>query len=998
MSGGDFVSGDGYIFMTVMGVEEAIKLVPVIIKAHASAIIILNTIKRVPAMNIIGGLHPEKVIGNISFENVTFRYPSRPKVTVLSDLTLNIEAGKSTALVGSSGCGKSTIIALVERWYDPESGSVKLDGVDLRDIDQQWLHRYVGIVSQEPTLFATTIRKNITYAADNINTSITRKMKQEGKTQDEIDLALIRTDNDAIEQAAKAANAHQFIMKLYKGYDTMVGERGASLSGGQKQRVAIARAVLQNPQILLLDEATSALDTKSESLVQDALNKLMHGRTSIVIAHRLSTIQDCDQIVVFKEGKVVEMGKHDELILKEGGVYYKLAQKQMKYNQKNRELTVALSESDTNSQASDELTSDVEETITNPTIETPLTEEPDDKKKKKKKAKKQKEKKDEELPDPHAPKVTVLSMIPLIGVDWIPFILMAISSVVAGAIPILFILMYSYIVNTFTPARNSDGGAIPFPPGYNIADRVSVYCSYLAIICAGAAISQFGANFFSSVTSERLRTTLKTKYFNALISQEMGLFDIKKTGKLLNQLSEDVQAVQEGLSQKASLFIQHVTTCIIGLVLAFTAAWRISLLMLGTGLGVVILAGLLTGPLASWLQKLISARSDSATATATEVIGSMRTVRSMGGEPRERKRLADDLSWISRIGIPNSIVLAFAVGFVNLGIWGDSALAFWFGGTMISKGELAAGQLMQTFINILLAVMGLGFAATQLPSMFKALGSSVRLLQVIKRKSVIPLSGGEKPERVIGNVTFENIVFEYPSRPGVTVLKDFSLTINQGTAVALVGESGSGKSTIVGLLERFYDPKEGRVLLDGVDLKEIDPIWLHKNIAIVSQEPVLFATTIQRNIAYAVGDENVTMDQIIEAAKTANCHDFITKLPDGYQTLIGERGVSLSGGQKQRIAIARAMLQNASILLLDEATSALDTEAEHIVQQAIEKLMVGRTSIVIAHRLSTVANSDKIIVMGAGQVLEMGTHDELLSMNGEYRKLAMKQMQFGGTK
>jgi len=246
---------------------------------------------------------------------------------------------------------------------------------------------------------------------------------------------------------------------------------------------------------------------------------------------------------------------------------------------------------------------------------------------------------------------------------------------------------------------------------------------------------------------------------------------------------------------------------------------------------------------------------------------------------------------------------------------------------------------------------------------------------------------------LIGNIRVENVEFSYPSRPNTVVMKDFSLEIKQGQAVALVGPSGSGKSTIVGLIERFYSPNKGKIYLDGVDIETIDPVWLHKNIAIVSQEPILFAMNIRENIAYAVGIENVTQEQIENAAKQANAHNFIMDLPEKYETMLGEKGVSLSGGQKQRIAISRALLQDPKLLLLDEATSALDTESESLVQAALDKLMEGRTSICIAHRLTTVINSDVICVLAKGVMMEKGRHEELVKIpNGIYRMLAEKQM------
>jgi len=300
---------------------------------------------------------------------------------------------------------------------------------------------------------------------------------------------------------------------------------------------------------------------------------------------------------------------------------------------------------------------------------------------------------------------------------------------------------------------------------------------------------------------------------------------------------------------------------------------------------------------------------------------------------------------------------------------------------------------------MLFAVIGLGFGLTNLPPIIKSVAISRLILRVISRHPMINYSGGETIEGGLkGNIEFKNVCFAYPTRPDIKVLIDFNMTVKQGQNVALVGSSGSGKSTIVGLLERFYTPISGDIILDGVDIKKLDPLWLHKEIGIVTQEPVLFACSIKENILYGVHPKNFTDDDIIKCAKAANAHDFIMNLPKKYDTLVGERGAQLSGGQKQRVAIARAMLQNPKILLLDEATSALDTESEHLVQEALEKLMIGKTSIVIAHRLTTIQNSDQIFVLDKGKLVESGKHDDLVERNGVYALLANRQMAFGGEK
>ena len=317
----------------------------------------------------------------------------------------------------------------------------------------------------------------------------------------------------------------------------------------------------------------------------------------------------------------------------------------------------------------------------------------------------------------------------------------------------------------------------------------------------------------------------------------------------------------------------------------------------------------------------------------------------------------------------------------------------------MTRGEITVGKMFQVFGYIMMAIMAVAQGLLRvLPEFAKSNQSLKELLKVIKRVPALRVSGGVQPEKIEGNITFTDVCFSYPTRPNAQVLKHFSLTITPGQAVALVGASGSGKSTIVGLLEKFYEQESGTITLDGVDLKEIDPRWLHRNIGIVTQEPTLFATTITENILYAVkfNGREYSQEDVENAARAANAHDFIIALPDGYNTILGERGVSMSGGQKQRIAIARAMIQDPKVLLLDEATSALDTQSESIVQDALNKLMKGRTSIVIAHRLSTIVDSDVICVMNKGELKEKGTHKDLLKIeNGYYYKLAAKQMLFG---
>jgi len=530
------------------------------------------------------GKKPNSIDGVIEFKDLSFAYPTRPDTLVFNGLSLKIESGKTVALVGPSGGGKSTVVAMLERFYDPTAGSITLDGTDIRDINVQWLRDHIGLVAQEPILFARTIKENIAYGMKGA------------------------TDEDII-RVAKSANAHDFISQFPNGYQTQVGDKGAQLSGGQKQRIAIARVLLKNPKILLLDEATSALDSESEYVVQEALDHLLGGgnRTTIVIAHRLSTIRNADMIAVVKNGRIVETGTHDELLAINGSEYGKLVEAQA------------------------------------PTKSNP-------------------------------------------------------ASIISSA-----------------DIANDDGAA--------------------------AAVSG------------------------------------------------------------------------------------------------------------------------------------------------------------------------------------------------------------------------------------------------------------------VGQITFRDVHFNYPTRPNIKIFKGLNLNIQTGETLAIVGPSGGGKSTIVQMIERFYDPLEGSIMYEGTDLKELNIKWYRDQIGFVSQEPTLFNTTIGDNIKY--GYPNATQEEIEEAARRANAHNFIMKFPNGYNTEVGENAGQISGGQKQRIAIARAIIKKPKILVLDEATSALDTESERVVQEAIDQLMQSKnqTIIVIAHRLSTIEGADRIAVIADGVLKEIGGHEDLMAKpNGRYRRLVEFQSMTGTEK
>jgi ATP-binding cassette subfamily B (MDR/TAP) protein 1 len=665
-----FIRVFGLGVLTVTGIIGSLMVLPEIIKSQNAAKNLLKIISREPATKYKGEKTLEEIKGNISFKNVTFRYPTRPGVAVLKNFSLDIKEGTSVALVGQSGSGKSTIVGLLEKWYEAEEGTVELDGVDIKELDPVWLHRHLGIVQQEPVLFATTIKRNITYAIDTINGHIRTAAKKAKISDSKIESMIIPVDHSRIENAAKAANAHDFIMKLPDGYETIIGERGVSLSGGQKQRIAIARAVLQDPKVLLLDEATSALDTKSEALVQHALEKLMVSRTSVVIAHRLTTIQDCDNIVVMRNGLVMETGKHDDLIQNTSGAYYRLASKQMELgNSESSDNLVSSSDTESSTDEIEEISLDNKEKPS-PAIESsPIIETYDIPKKSKKKSKTKKVEeftKEKDIEDPRKPNLrNPFLILKLLGFDLLLLAIGFTGAIAAGSVPILNYYFFGNVVSIATPARNSDGTFIPFPPGYSISDLVSRQAIYIAIAAAGGAIGQCINWFFTILVNDRLGVRLRSLYFKALSKQEMGFYDIKKSGKLLSTLSEGVVSATNGLTLKGALFFQHFGQFIVGVIMAFVASWQTTLIMLAAGIPTIGILIICTSFFVNYYNRRIMRLSASSLGTANEVIGAIRTVRSMSGEEREQRRYAADLKNTETSALRKAIAYSITMGGVQ---------------------------------------------------------------------------------------------------------------------------------------------------------------------------------------------------------------------------------------------------------------------------------------------------------------------------------------------
>ncbi|XP_075068303.1 ATP-binding cassette sub-family B member 5 isoform X2 [Mixophyes fleayi] len=887
----------------------------------------------------IEGYRLDIIKGNVEFKDVHFCYPSRPNIQVLKGLNLKVKSGQTVALVGQSGCGKSTTVQLLQRLYDPQEGEIMVDGHDIRSLNVRHYRESIGVVSQEPVLFGTTIKNNIKYGRENV------------------------TDEE-IETATREANAYDFIMALPEKFETLVGERGAQLSGGQKQRIAIARALVRNPKILLLDEATSALDTESESIVQAALDKASEGRTTIVIAHRLSTVWTADLIVVLENGSVAEQGTHTELMEKQG-IYHSLATAQFIQVEDEKDETT---QNGTNSKPSPVKCPNTK----NSALKHIMVEE--------------KEEEENEITDVEEkglPDVSFIKLLQLNQSEW-PYILVGtFSSLINGGSHPMFCIFFAKIVALF---GNDDPD--------QIKRESDLYCIIFAVIGFISFFTYFLQGFMFGRSGEVLTMRLRQMAFKAMLRQEMSWFDDKKnnTGALTTSLALEASQIQTATGTRLGLIAQNVASMGLSVIIAFFYGWEMSLLILAMT-PVLVITGLLETRALTGFANRDKKELQQAGKIATEAVDNIRTVVSLTRERTFEKHYTESLQKPYRNSQRKAQIYGICFAFSQSFIFFAYAASYRFGAYLIQLGRMNVEQVLLVFILLTYGAVAVGQTLSFAPDYAKAKSAASHLFALFGREPAIDSysSLGQKPDNCQANLELRQVSFNYPSRPDVPVLQELSVRISSGQTVAFVGSSGCGKSTSVQLLQRFYDPHQGAVLFDNIDIKCLNVQWLRSQIGIVSQEPVLFDCSIAENIAYGDNSRQVSMEEIQQAAKAANIHSFIEELPEKYKTSVGGKGTQLSGGQKQRVAIARALIRSPKLLLLDEATSALDNESEKVVQQALDEARKGRTCIMIAHRLSTVQNADLIVVMKNGRIIEHGTHQQLLTNRAAYFHLVNAQ-------
>ncbi|CAA6658776.1 unnamed protein product [Spirodela intermedia] len=845
----------------------------------------------------------DEVFGNIEFKVVTFSYPSRPDVIIFRGLSLFFPAGKTVAVVGGSGSGKSTVVSLIERFYDPNQGQVLLDNVDIKTLQLTWLRDQIGLVNQEPALFATTILENVLY----------------GKSDATI---------AEVEAAASAANAHSFISLLPNGYNTQVGERGVQLSGGQKQRIAIARAMLKNPKILLLDEATSALDAGSERIVEEALERIMVGRTTVVVAHRLSTIRNVDMIAVIQQGQVVETGTHDELIAKgNSGAYSSL----IRYPGDGEEQRLLFPQVSFFSA----------EPLTFHQIPQPqyradgrieMVSNADN---------------DRKYP---APDNYFSRLLKLNAPEWPYAILGSLGSVLSGFIGPIFAIVMSNMIEVFY-YRNPDAMERKTKEFVFIYIGTGLY----------AVMAYLVQHYFFSIMGENLTTRVRRMMLAAILRNEVGWFDEEEHNSTLvaARLATDATDVKSAIADRISVILQNMTSLLISFIVGFVIEWRISLLILATFPLLV---------LANFAQQLSlkgfagdTAKAHAKTSMiAGEGVSNIRTVAAFNAQEKIVSLFRQELRTPQRRSLRRSQTSGSLFGVSQLLLYASEALILWYGAHLVRSGASTFSQVIKVFVVLVITANSVAETVSLAPEIVRG-GESIRsVFSILDRATRIDPDDPESEpvDSLRGEVELRHVDFAYPSRPDLPVFKDLNLRIRAGQSQALVGASGSGKSSVIALIERFYDPTAGKVMIDGKDIRRLNLKSLRLKIGLVQQEPALFAGSIFDNIVY--GKDGADEDEVVAAARAANVHDFISSLPDGYKTA------------KQRIAIARAVLKDPAILLLDEATSALDAESECVLQEALERLMRGRTTVLVAHRLSTIRGVDSIAVVQDGRIVEYG--------------------------
>ncbi|SHF81621.1 ATP-binding cassette, subfamily B [Jatrophihabitans endophyticus] len=954
---GTFLAFSTYVGQFVAPARQLAGVLTVGQQARAGVERIFQLLDLPPAIaDAPGAVELADVHGEILFDDVRFGYD--PDSPVLDGFTLHVAAGERVALVGASGSGKSTVTALVSRFEDPQTGTVRLDGHDLRDVTLHSLRRQVGVAFEESFLFSDTIRANIGYGRPDAGDA-------------------------EIEAAARVAQAHEFVLALPAGYDTVVGERGLTLSGGQRQRIALARAILTDPRVLILDDATSAVDARTEGAVHDGLRDVLAGRTTLLVAHRVSTLHLADRVVVLDGGRVADCGTHDELSAR--SAHYRrllsgLEDEPIRQAGDNIEALVSVTKDGAGTGVTDDAwRGGARERATHVTANANTA-----------------NKAIGNLPATPELLARVAALPPVrdsadvdLAREAAPqreFSLWRLLRQFRRAFTIgLVLVVLDAVFGLAGPAfvkSGVDQGVV----GRSESVLFVAAIAFLVTTAIDLAV-RIGSTFVTGRTAERIMLSLRVRIWAQLQRLSLDYYERELAGRIMTRMTTDVDQ-----------FEQLVTNGLLSALVAFVTfvGVGVTLLVVDVELGLVTLSVLVPLAVATVVFRRRSARlydlSRERIATVNadfqESLSGVRESQAFAHETATSARFHElGASYLrSRVAAQRLVALYFP--FVQFLAAVADALVLGAGAVLIDSGSLTVGAL----IAFLLYIDMFFSPIQQLSQVFDAWQQTrVSVHRIAELMALEPLT--PQPDHPValddprGAVDVEHVRFAYPATviAAGDALHDLDLAVAPGETVALVGETGAGKSTVLKLLARFYDPDAGRVAIDGHDLRTLDLDGFRSRLGYVPQEAFLFTGSVRDNIAY--GRPEASDAAVEAAARAVGAHHVIAGLPAGYLTELGERGGSLSSGQRQLIALARAQLADPALLLLDEATSNLDLATEARVTEAMHSVAADRTTIVIAHRLQTARGADRIAMLVAGRVAELGTHDELLARDGDYARM-----------
>ncbi len=853
---------------------------------------------------------------SIDFDSVSFSYPEHSHI-VHDCLNFKINKGEIVGIVGSSGCGKSSIVKLLLRFHDPVQGSITIGENDLKNISLDQLRREISVVHQDTFLFHGTIEENI------------RMGRQEASELE-------------ITDAAKDANIHEFVTTLPDGYKTIIGEKGIKLSGGQRQRIAIARALLKNTPILILDEALSAVDAENEYIIQQALDRLMKGRTTLILAHRLSSIIKCDHILVLDQGRVVESGPHTDL-MKKDGIYSALMNEQVR----EEELKRLVGSQEESIFANDKPVEDTEKSVLD---------------------------------------IPTEGIIKAEGLNWKQIIIELMRHIMPwkGRLFITFCFGVLRVLAFIGVGVFSALIVLALKNGNDFTFQLTG----LMVVASLSGILHWIESWVAHDMAFRLLAEMRINVFRKLDQLAPAYLVRRRTGDLMGIATQDVELVEYFFAHTvAPVFVSILVPVAVVTALATVSFWMALSLMpflLAVGLSPLLMRDKvdLLGSKAREAAGELSAHAIDTIQGIAEIVAFQQAGhRAKDFDNLTNRHIAIRLPFFKELTMQKTL-LEVLTGWGGLAVISTGAL-------LTTSGSLDAGLLPLLTILAMSAFLPVSEIAQIGRQLADTMGATRRIYALENEPVVIDDGIDETPGDLSSGVCFRNVSFAYPGR-SKRILQDLNFEIPAGRTLALVGPSGAGKTSLAQLLMRFWDPEKGSITLNGIELKDFKLEELRSRVALVAQDTYLFNNSLRENIL--VAKPEATELELSEAVKLSALSEVIESLPDGLDTMVGERGSSLSGGQRQRVAIARAFLKDAPFLILDEATSHLDALSEHTVHKSLDLLKTNRTTIIIAHRLSTIRDADRIIVLNEGEMVETGTHNELLQKTGLYRQLVSKQL------